>query len=185
MLCSLTLPEEVLEWVWGCIVCGSVNKWMQLYGGVFVLLLASPHFTLKTFFFLSKRCSKMSWKAWFRTRWRRATTLQVSWLWGRLLTWSWPAPWEGSVPWLHPSVSGSVLVFVCGWMSPSVSLQAWLAFSAYTVSMCIMQAEYLHCQRLSCQALVTLSNPETAEKAESCWQRSSLKVFLLSSPHDQ
>lgn len=29
-----------------------------------------------------------------------------------------------------------------------------------------MQAEYLHCKRINSQILVTLNNPETAEKAK-------------------
>lgn len=48
-----------------------------------------------------------------------------------------------------------------------------------------MQAEYLHCQMLNCQTLVTLSNPESAEKAESSRQHSSLSGFQLGSPHDR
>lgn len=31
-------------------------------------------------------------------------------------------------------------------------------YSVCTLSMCIMQAEYLHCQKLNCQTLVTLNN---------------------------
>lgn len=54
------------------------------------------------------RCLKMSWRDWSRTSWQRETTPLASWLWDRLLTWSWPAPWEGLAPWLLPSVSGSV-----------------------------------------------------------------------------
>lgn len=117
-------------------------------------------------FFFDYRCLKMSWKAWFRTRWPKATPLQVSWLWDRLLTWWWPAPWEGLAPWLHPSVRCSVCQCLCVSMSPSVSLWAWLSFGVYTRSVCIMQAEYLHCKRINSQILVTLNNPETAEKAK-------------------
>lgn len=109
----------------------------------------------------------MSWKAWSRTSWPRATTPQVSWLWGRLLTWSWLATWEGLVPWLHPSVSVCVCVSVsvCVCMNGSISFPFVLdCYSVCPPSMCFMQAEYLHCQMLNCQTLVTLNNPQNCRK---------------------
>lgn len=90
----------------------------------------------------------MSWKASFRTSWRRATAQQVFWHWDRSLTWSWPVTWEEPVPWLHPSVS----LCVCKRERETargrtrISPRGLDCYSASTPSVRIMQTEYLHCQ---------------------------------------
>lgn len=152
-------PWHFLRRCWNEVIYVWVARLMGLLRWCFCFFshLSEPLLKRNPFFlFFVCRCSRMSWKAWFRTSWRRATTFQVSWLWDRLLTWSWPAAWEGLVPWLRPSVSGCVLVCVCECLSlcpfgPD-------CYSVCTLSMCIMQAEYLHCQKLNCQTIVTLNN---------------------------
>lgn len=102
------------------------------------------------------RCSRMSWKAWSRTSWPRATTPQVSWRWGRLLTWSWRASWEEPVPWLHPSVSVCLFVCVC----LSVFLVP-LLFSALSV-------QVLYASWISSLSDAELSNSCDTEQPRKC-----------------
>lgn len=118
-------PWHFLRRCWNEVIYVWVARLMGLlrWGFCFFSHLSEPLLKRNPFFlFFVCRCSRMSWKAWFRTSWRRATTFQVSWLWDRLLTWSWPAAWEGLVPWLRPSVSGCVLVCVNVFLSVPLGL---------------------------------------------------------------
>lgn len=81
------------------------------------------------------RCSRMSWKAWSRTSWQRATVQQVYWLWDRSPTWSWPATWEEPVPWLPPSVCVCVCARTgaCVREKENLSFGSRMLFSVFSI----------------------------------------------------